>query len=66
MLYEDETIKITPSCDEWMMTKSVAAIVGYDRCRTPRQRLKEALGYMRLPHIAKVDPVQQRGCIPGQ
>ncbi|GFX01206.1 transposable element Tcb1 transposase [Trichonephila clavipes] len=64
MLYKDETIKITISCNVWMMTKSVvsvAAIVGYNHCHTPRHRIKEALdvslGY-RSPssfkHIAKV------------
>ncbi|GFX84083.1 hypothetical protein TNCV_4858911 [Trichonephila clavipes] len=45
MLYKDQTIKITDSCDVWM-TKSVvnvAAIIGYNRCHTPRHRIKEAL-----------------------
>ncbi|GFW08895.1 uncharacterized protein TNCV_3474491 [Trichonephila clavipes] len=45
MLYEDQTIKITASCDVWMMTKSTvraATIVGYNRCHTPRQRIKES------------------------
>ncbi|GFV96176.1 uncharacterized protein TNCV_1871361 [Trichonephila clavipes] len=46
MLYKDQTIKITASCDMWMMTKSevsLSAIVGYNRCHTPRHRIKEAL-----------------------
>ncbi|GFW51734.1 uncharacterized protein TNCV_1186661 [Trichonephila clavipes] len=54
MLYNHQTVKITSSCDVWMMTKSVVsvnAIVDYSRCRTPRQRIKEAsdvsLGYSR-------------------
>ncbi|GFS96537.1 uncharacterized protein TNCV_3943361 [Trichonephila clavipes] len=46
MLYRDQTIKITASCDVWTMTKSVvsvAAIVDYNRCLTPRHRIKESL-----------------------
>ncbi|GFU64567.1 hypothetical protein TNCV_305061 [Trichonephila clavipes] len=62
-LYKDQTIKIPASCDVWMMTKSVVrvtTIVGYNRCHTPRHRIKKALdvslGYsIRLPHITKVD-----------
>ncbi|GFV85222.1 DUF5641 domain-containing protein [Trichonephila clavipes] len=43
MLCKDQKIKITASCDVWMMTKSVinvAATVGYNRCLRPRQRIK--------------------------
>ncbi|GFS53355.1 uncharacterized protein TNCV_1327121 [Trichonephila clavipes] len=46
MFYKDQTIKITVSCDVWMMTKSVvsvAVIVGYYRCRTSWLRIKEVL-----------------------
>ncbi|GFY09552.1 uncharacterized protein TNCV_4322301 [Trichonephila clavipes] len=46
VLYKDQTIKITASCDVWMMTKSVvcvATIVGYNRCHTPRHSIKKAL-----------------------
>ncbi|GFY26294.1 uncharacterized protein TNCV_24921 [Trichonephila clavipes] len=46
MLYEDQTIQITASYEVWMMTKSivnVAAIVGYNRCPTPRHRIEESL-----------------------
>ncbi|GFW78875.1 uncharacterized protein TNCV_2058961 [Trichonephila clavipes] len=44
-LFKDQTIKITASCDVWMMPKSVvnvAAIVRYD-CHTLRHNIKEAL-----------------------
>ncbi|GFU42387.1 uncharacterized protein TNCV_4555281 [Trichonephila clavipes] len=46
MLYKDQMIKITASCDVWMMTKSVVSVAnfaGYNRCHTPRHRIKEAL-----------------------
>ncbi|GFX02504.1 uncharacterized protein TNCV_727581 [Trichonephila clavipes] len=46
ILYKDQTIKITATCDVWMMTKSVvsaAAIVGYNRCHMRRDGIKEAL-----------------------
>ncbi|GFU73738.1 hypothetical protein TNCV_1659511 [Trichonephila clavipes] len=68
MLYKDQTIKITTSCDVWMMTKSVvsfATIVGYNDCHTPRHRIKgfgcivEVQQSMHLPSIAKVDFVKQ-------
>ncbi|GFS85472.1 transposon Tf2-9 polyprotein [Trichonephila clavipes] len=39
-------IKITASCDVWMMTKSVvsvATIISHNRCHPPRHRIKEAL-----------------------
>ncbi|GFT74172.1 uncharacterized protein TNCV_5027041 [Trichonephila clavipes] len=46
MLYKDQTIKIPALCDVWMMKKSVASaavIVGYNPCKPPRPRIKEAL-----------------------
>ncbi|GFS64922.1 uncharacterized protein TNCV_1584231 [Trichonephila clavipes] len=45
MLYKDQTIKITASCDVWMTKSivSVATIVGYNCCHTPQHRIKEAL-----------------------
>ncbi|GFX78027.1 uncharacterized protein TNCV_971811 [Trichonephila clavipes] len=46
MLFKDQTIEITASCDVWMMTisvVSVASIVGYNRCHTPRHTIKNAL-----------------------
>ncbi|GFU73438.1 hypothetical protein TNCV_3052221 [Trichonephila clavipes] len=46
LMYNDQTIKITSSCDVWMMTKSevrVAAILGCNHCHTPRHVIKEAL-----------------------
>ncbi|GFV59462.1 hypothetical protein TNCV_4921531 [Trichonephila clavipes] len=39
-------IKITASCDKWIMTKSVASVAAigdYNHCHMPRQRIKEAL-----------------------
>ncbi|GFW36674.1 uncharacterized protein TNCV_1956741 [Trichonephila clavipes] len=64
MLYKDQTITVTASCDLWMMTESVVSvdvIIGYNWCHTPRHRIKEALDVslgvqksMWLPHIAKV------------
>ncbi|GFS57754.1 uncharacterized protein TNCV_2908691 [Trichonephila clavipes] len=76
MLYKDRHIKITASCDVWMMKKSVvsaAAIVDYNRCHTPRHGIKEAFdvsfrysstcGFLILPKLIwrKSD-----WCIPGQ
>ncbi|GFV76719.1 hypothetical protein TNCV_4729391 [Trichonephila clavipes] len=68
MLYEDQTIKITDSCDVGMIAKSVVSIttiVGFNRYHRPRHGIKEDLdvslgytGFQRwLPHIAKVDAV---------
>ncbi|GFW32529.1 hypothetical protein TNCV_676871 [Trichonephila clavipes] len=76
MLYKDQTIKITASCDEWMMTNSavsVSDIVGYSHCYAPQHKSKEALdvslgytspcGFSILPKLVCCS----RGwCIPGQ
>ncbi|GFX33371.1 uncharacterized protein TNCV_812331 [Trichonephila clavipes] len=76
MLYKDQTIKITASCDVWMMTKSVAsidAIVGYNHCHTPRHRINEAfdvsLGYSSrcgIHILPKLIRCSSGWCIPGQ
>ncbi|PRD34972.1 UNVERIFIED_CONTAM: hypothetical protein NCL1_12936 [Trichonephila clavipes] len=62
MLYKDQMMKITASCDVWMTTKSVvsvASIVVYNRCHTPRHRIKEALDVW----VGYSSPCC---CIPGQ
>ncbi|GFV93697.1 uncharacterized protein TNCV_365981 [Trichonephila clavipes] len=46
-MYEGQTIKNTASCDVSMMTKSivsVAAIVAYNHCHTPRYRRMKVEG----------------------
>ncbi|GFV69883.1 hypothetical protein TNCV_1982501 [Trichonephila clavipes] len=76
MLYKDQTMKITASCDVNMMTKSVvsiAAIVGYNHCHMLWYGIKDALhvsvgcsspcGFHILP---KLIWCSSRGCILGQ
>ncbi|GFU90285.1 uncharacterized protein TNCV_2717431 [Trichonephila clavipes] len=64
-VYKHQTIKITDSCDVWMMTKSVfrvATIVVYNHCHMPRSRRlwmnpSGTAVSIRFLHIAKVDLV---------
>ncbi|GFX51891.1 uncharacterized protein TNCV_3063091 [Trichonephila clavipes] len=76
MLYKDQMIKITASCNVWMMIKSVVSVArnaGYNHCNTLRHEIKEALnvflGY-RSPcgfHIlAKLIWCNREWCIPVQ
>ncbi|PRD23139.1 UNVERIFIED_CONTAM: hypothetical protein NCL1_47226 [Trichonephila clavipes] len=46
MLYKDQAIEISASCDMWIMINLVVsedAIVGYNRCHKPQHRFKDAL-----------------------
>ncbi|GFU87200.1 hypothetical protein TNCV_1059121 [Trichonephila clavipes] len=76
MLYKDGTIKVTASCDVWMMTKtvvSVTAIVDYNGLLSPQhitiEALDVSLGYSSpcdFHILPKLIWCSSGLCIPGQ